>query len=69
MDGRTRLIKLSETEHGALEKAYKTGKRAVFRQRCHFVLLSDQGPVWSAQLGIAITSDHVSDFIPNSYQI
>ncbi|MBV6440902.1 MAG: helix-turn-helix domain-containing protein [Haliscomenobacteraceae bacterium CHB4] len=43
MDGRTRLIKLTETERTALEKAYKTGKRAVFRQRCHFVLLSDQG--------------------------
>jgi transposase len=43
MDGRIRLIQLSETQRAALEKSFKTGKRAVFRQRCHFVLLSDQG--------------------------
>lgn len=43
MDGRTRLVKLSDAQRSALEKAHKTGKRAVFRQRCHFVLLSDQG--------------------------
>lgn len=43
MDGRTRLVKLTEAQRTALDKAYKTGKRNVFRQRCHFVLLSDQG--------------------------
>ncbi len=43
MSGKIRQIKLNETGRSALEKGFKTGNRSVFRQRCHFLLLSDQG--------------------------
>jgi len=41
--GKKRFIKLSSEQRLALEQGFKKGKRAVFRQRCHFLLLSDQG--------------------------
>ena len=43
MRSKIRFIKLSETERQALTIGFKTGKRATFRQRCHYLLLSDQG--------------------------
>ncbi len=38
-----RTIQLDEESRIALVKGFKTGKKAVFRNRCHFILLSDQG--------------------------
>lgn len=43
MRGKKRFIKLTTEQRLALEQGFKKGKRAVFRQRCHFLLLSDQG--------------------------
>lgn len=43
MKGVKRFIKLSPAERIALEKGRKNGKKATFRERCHFILLSDQG--------------------------
>lgn len=43
MRGTTRYIKLSEAQRAELEKSYKHGQKVVFRQRCHYTLLSDQG--------------------------
>lgn len=43
MSGKKRLIKLTETDRKALEQGFKFGKRASFRQRCHYLLLSEQG--------------------------
>lgn len=43
MSGKKRFIKLTKTERESLEQGFKFGKRATFRQRCHYVLLSDQG--------------------------
>lgn len=43
MKGKKRFLKLTTEQRLALEQGFKKGKRAVFRQRCHFLLLSDQG--------------------------
>lgn len=43
MRGKKRFITLSDDERTELERGYKTGKKATFRQRCHMILLSDQG--------------------------
>ena len=43
MRGKKRYIKLTKKERARLENGYKTGKKATFRQRCHYILLSDQG--------------------------
>lgn len=43
MQGEKRFIKLTDQERDWLEKGRKTGKKATFRQRCHYILLSDQG--------------------------
>lgn len=43
MKGKKRFIKLTKQERIWLEKGRKTGKQATFRQRCHYILLSDQG--------------------------
>lgn len=43
MKGRKRFVKLTTEQRAALEQGFKKGKKAVFRQRCHFLLLSDQG--------------------------
>lgn len=43
MKGKKRFIKLTEKEREILEKGWKTGKKATSRQRCHYILLSDQG--------------------------
>jgi len=42
MKGKKRFIKLTKQERNWLEKGRKTGKKATFRQRCHYILLSDQ---------------------------
>ncbi|MCB0630016.1 MAG: helix-turn-helix domain-containing protein [Saprospiraceae bacterium] len=34
---------MSEAQRAELDKSYKQGQKAVFRQRCHYILLSDQG--------------------------
>ena len=43
MRGQERYIKLSTAQRAELENGRKTGKKAVFRERCHYILLSDQG--------------------------
>lgn len=43
MRGKKRYIKLTKKERARLEVGRKTGKKATFRQRCHYILLSDQG--------------------------
>lgn len=43
MKGKKRFIKLPGEERKWLAKGHKTGKKGTFRQRCHYILLSDQG--------------------------
>lgn len=43
MSGKERFINLKEAEEKALKEGWKNGKKATFRQRCHYVLLSNQG--------------------------
>lgn len=43
MKGKKRFIKLSKEKRSELEYGRKNGKKAPFRQRCHYILLSDQG--------------------------
>lgn len=43
MSGKKRYIQLTQQERSALKQGFKSGKKAIFRQRCHFILLSDQG--------------------------
>ena len=43
MSGKKRYIKLTQQEREDLKRGFKSGKKAIFRQRCHFILLSDQG--------------------------
>lgn len=43
MSGKKRFIKLSDTQRENLEKGFRFDSRATFRQRCHYLLLSDQG--------------------------
>lgn len=43
MSRKSRFIKLTEEEREALDLGFRTGTSAVFRQRCHYILLSDQG--------------------------
>lgn len=47
MRGEKRYIKLKKKERAALELGRKKGKLATFRQRCHYILLSDQGKMVS----------------------
>jgi len=43
MKGKKRFIQLTPQERKGLVQGHRTGKRATFRQRCHYILLSDQG--------------------------
>jgi len=43
MGRKKRYIKLTESEVIELEQCRKTGKQNTFRQRCHYILLSNQG--------------------------
>lgn len=43
MRGKKRFIKLGDAEREELEFGRKKGKKSTFRQRCHYILLSDQG--------------------------
>lgn len=43
MKGKKRYVKLTTEQRSELEQGFKKGKKAIFRQRCHFLLLSDQG--------------------------
>lgn len=38
-----RTIELTDTEKQVLEQGYRTGKTAVYRKRCHLILLKSQG--------------------------
>lgn len=38
-----RFIRLNESQRSTLEKGFRSGKGAAFRQRCRYLLLSDQG--------------------------
>jgi len=42
MQGENRYINLTAEERKWLEQGRKSGKKATFRQRCHYILLSDQ---------------------------
>jgi transposase len=42
MKGRKRYIKLELSEKSSLETGWKTGKKSTFRNRCHYILLSNQ---------------------------
>ncbi|MCA0238080.1 MAG: helix-turn-helix domain-containing protein [Bacteroidetes bacterium] len=37
------FIKLSEEQRKELERGFKSGNKPIFRQRCHYILLSDRG--------------------------
>lgn len=43
MSRKNRYIKLTEEKRQQLESAFRVDGRPVFRQRCHYILLSDQG--------------------------
>lgn len=43
MQGKKRFVKLDKKEEEALKRGQKMGKKATFRQRCHYILLSHQG--------------------------
>jgi transposase len=43
MQEEKRYIKLTKEEEIKLETGRKTGKKATFRERCHYILLSAQG--------------------------
>lgn len=43
MSAQKRFIKLSEEQRKELGQGFKTGSKSIFRQRCHYVLMSDQG--------------------------
>ncbi len=43
MSRKNRFIKLTEEQRYELESAFMTGTNPVLRQRCHYILLSDQG--------------------------
>jgi transposase len=42
MKGKKRFIELKTSEKSALEIGWKTRKKATFRNRCHYILLSNQ---------------------------
>ena len=50
MQGKKRFIKLSQEEERLLEHGFKNGKKATFRQRSHYILLSNQGNVIKLRL-------------------
>lgn len=43
MSRKNRFVKLTEEQRLELEAAFQVDGRPVFRQRCHYILLSDQG--------------------------
>ena len=43
MRGKKRYIKLGTKDREILELGRKKGKHGTFRERCHYILLSDQG--------------------------
>lgn len=43
MQGTKRFIKLTTEQEESLKLGWKTGKKATFRHRCHYILLSSQG--------------------------
>ena len=38
-----RFLQLTQSEREGLQTGFKKGKKATFRQRCHYILLSDKG--------------------------
>lgn len=43
MSAEKRFIKLSEEQRKELEQGFKSGSKSIFRQRCHYILMSDHG--------------------------
>jgi len=43
MQGEKRFVKLTEKEYEWLKKGWKSGKKPAFQQRCHYIILSNQG--------------------------
>ena len=43
MKGKKRFIKLTSEDRASLEEGHKRGELPTFRQRCHYILLSDRG--------------------------
>lgn len=43
MRGKKRFIELTDSQRESLKEGFEHGKKAVFRKRCHILLLSDQG--------------------------
>ena len=43
MKGKKRFLDLTEAQREELSHGFENGKKATFRKRCHFILLSDQG--------------------------
>lgn len=43
MGRKKRFIKLTTEQEQELVHGFKTGKKATFRERCHYILLSNQG--------------------------
>lgn len=43
MQGEKRFVRITKKEYEWLEKGWKTGKKPAFRQRCHYIILSNQG--------------------------
>lgn len=43
MSRQKRYVKLTALERSALDKGFRKSKKPTFRQRCHYILLSDQG--------------------------
>jgi len=52
MGRKSKKIDLTEAEKSALEEGYKYSKSKVFSQRCHMILLKNQG--WTSQQIAAI---------------
>lgn len=43
MQGKKRFVKLGQEEEILVADGFKNGKKATFRKRCHYILLSHQG--------------------------
>jgi transposase len=48
MNGEKRYIKLDEVARQELENGRKNGKKAIFRERCHYILLSNENYLTAA---------------------
>ena len=58
MGRKSKIIDLTEAERSALETGYKYSKSRVFSQRCHIILLKNQG----------LTSQQIADIFGWTFQ-